>query len=156
MLGDVRPQVWISDCYGAQLKSPALHHQVCHTHERRHLKFAIDAERSSWAYRVKRLLDRSRRLKKRQVELPRDLYAHQVGDVLRRWKRLIQQPVSGEVSRRIQKRYRKHWDKMFTFLHHHHVPPDNNGCERALRTSVVHRKVSGGFRTRWGPTPTPR
>ncbi|GAI58500.1 unnamed protein product, partial [marine sediment metagenome] len=30
------------------------------------------------------------------------------------------------------------------------VPADNNACERALRKPVVHRKVSGGFRSAWG------
>jgi len=25
-----------------------------------------------------------------------------------------------------------------------------SACERALRKSVIHRKVSGGFRLRWG------
>jgi len=30
------------------------------------------------------------------------------------------------------------------------VPPTNNASEQALRPSVVHRKVSGGFRSEWG------
>jgi transposase len=30
------------------------------------------------------------------------------------------------------------------------VPADNNASERALRKPVVHRKVSGGFRSGWG------
>ncbi|MCK4298756.1 MAG: transposase, partial [Planctomycetes bacterium] len=30
------------------------------------------------------------------------------------------------------------------------MPAANNGSERALRKSVVHRKVSGGFRSAWG------
>ena len=30
------------------------------------------------------------------------------------------------------------------------MPCTNNGCERALRPSVVFRKVTGGFRSRWG------
>ena len=32
------------------------------------------------------------------------------------------------------------------------MPADNNACERALRKSVIHRKVSGGFRSQWGAT----
>jgi len=31
------------------------------------------------------------------------------------------------------------------------VPADNNACERALRPSVIHRKVMGSFRSDWGP-----
>jgi transposase len=30
------------------------------------------------------------------------------------------------------------------------VPADNNACERALRPSVIHRKVMGSFRSDWG------
>jgi transposase len=29
------------------------------------------------------------------------------------------------------------------------VPPDHNACERALRPSVIHRKVTNGFRSEW-------
>ena len=31
------------------------------------------------------------------------------------------------------------------------TPPDNNGSERDLRPMVVYRKVTGGFRSAWGP-----
>jgi transposase len=30
------------------------------------------------------------------------------------------------------------------------VPYTNNGCERALRPSVIFRKVTGCFRSHWG------
>ncbi len=30
------------------------------------------------------------------------------------------------------------------------MPPTNNASEQALRHSVVHRKVTGGFRSDWG------
>jgi hypothetical protein len=30
------------------------------------------------------------------------------------------------------------------------VPPTNNASEQALRHSVVHRQVTGGFRSAWG------
>jgi len=30
------------------------------------------------------------------------------------------------------------------------VPPTNNVSEQALRSAVVHRKVTGGFRSQWG------
>ena len=34
---------------------------------------------------------------------------------------------------------------------HPDTPPDNNGSERALRPMAVYRKVTGGFRSAWGP-----
>ena len=53
--------------------------------------------------------------------------------------------------RRLRKRYLAVRDGLFTFLEHPEVPPDNNGSERDLRPMVVYRKVTGGFRSAWGP-----
>jgi transposase len=39
---------------------------------------------------------------------------------------------------------------LFVFLHRTDVEPTNNVAERALRHSVVHRKVTNGFRSDWG------
>lgn len=41
-------------------------------------------------------------------------------------------------------------DSLLIFLERTDVPADNNACERALRPSVVHRKVMGSFRSAWG------
>ena len=45
------------------------------------------------------------------------------------------------------KRMIKHTDKIFTFLHHENVDPDNNASERAIRNIKVKQKVSGQFKT---------
>jgi len=50
----------------------------------------------------------------------------------------------------LQKRYRRHRSKLFVCLHRNDVEPTNNSSERDLRPSVIHRKVSGGFRSAWG------
>jgi transposase len=50
----------------------------------------------------------------------------------------------------LQKRYLKHRQHLFVFLYRTDVSPTNNDSERALRHSVVHRKVTGGFRSQWG------
>jgi len=47
-------------------------------------------------------------------------------------------------------RYRKRRNSLFIFLHRTDVPAHNNACERALRPSVIHRKVLGSFRSDWG------
>jgi len=51
---------------------------------------------------------------------------------------------------RLQKRYRTHRDSLFVCLERTDVEPTNNGSERDLRPSVIHRKVIGGFRSAWG------
>ena len=83
-------------------------------------------------------------------ELPEYLFAAQVRRIELANDALLAPDVSGANGRRLQKRYRKHRDSLFTFLHREDVPADNNASERALRKPVVHRKVSGGFRSTWG------
>ena len=51
---------------------------------------------------------------------------------------------------RLQQRYRVHRDSLYGFLDRDDVEPTNNSSERDLRPSVIHRKVSGGFRSAWG------
>jgi len=63
---------------------------------------------------------------------------------------LLQRRVRSGPARRLQHRYRRHRAHLFVFLHCPDVPPDNNTCERALRPSVIHRKVTNGFRSEWG------
>ena len=149
-MGDAMPQVWLSDCFSAQLKAPTEARQLCHAHQLRDLQYAVDAERSEFAYRMQRLLLRAQRLAKRGSDLPPEVFAGQVAAIERACDALLSTPACGRHGRRLQKRYRKHRDALFTFLYRPDVPPDNNACERALRKSVVHRKVSGGFRSDWG------
>ena len=48
---------------------------------------------------------------------------------------------------RIIKRFRQN---LFVFLTDRAVSPTNNGSEQALRPCVIFRKVTNGFRSRWG------
>lgn len=41
--------------------------------------------------------------------------------------------------------------KFFVFLEDRRVSATNNVAEREIRPSVVFRKVTGGFRSEWGP-----
>ena len=47
---------------------------------------------------------------------------------------------------------RRDRDDLFRFITRRDVPYTNNACERALRPSVIFRKVTGGFRAEWGAT----
>ncbi len=147
---DAQPEVWVSDLFSAQLSAPAARRQICHAHQLRDLQYAVDAELSAFAYRMQRLLLRAQRLYKRRDALAPELFSRQVADLEKVCDRLLATAPPGREARRLHKRYRKHRDALFTFLYRRDVPPDNNGCERALRKSVIHRKVSGGFRSPWG------
>ena len=48
------------------------------------------------------------------------------------------------------KRIDKYLDEVFLFVADPAVPPDNNPAERALRHSVIARKISGGTRSAKG------
>ena len=45
---------------------------------------------------------------------------------------------------------RRDRDDLCRFVTRRDVPYTNNACERALRPSVIFRKVTGCFRSKWG------
>ena len=51
---------------------------------------------------------------------------------------------------RLRRRYGKVRDHLFTFLDHPEVAADNNRSERELSPTATYRKVTGGFRSKWG------
>ena len=147
VMGEAQPVVWVRDLWSAQCKGPGKHHQLCHAHQLRDLQYAVDSERSYWAYRMQRLLLRSQRLVKHRGRLPPEIFQREVEKIEATLDDLLDWEVCGVEAQRLQKRYRKHRDSLFVFLHIPGVPCDNNASERALRNSVIHRKVSGGFRS---------
>jgi transposase len=150
VMGAAKPEVWVSDLWGAQLKNPAAQQQVCLAHQLRDLQYAVDAERCAWAYQMRGLFRRAMRLAKRREELAEEHYRCQVAAIEAACEALLAQTVGSKKGQALQRRYRKHREELFVFLYRADVPPDNNASERALRNSVVHRKVSGGFRSAWG------
>jgi transposase len=137
------------DCWCAQNKTPAGDHQLCHAHLLRNLQYVIDAERSVWAYKVQRLLRKSQRAReqiwKDGVSLKhREAVIQYYKDAL---DALNDTPLTNVEERRLQKRFIKHKDWIFTFLAYPDVPPDNNSSERAIKAAKLKDKVSGGFRS---------
>lgn len=150
VMGDAAPEVWVSDLWSAQLNHPAQQHQICIPHQLRDLQYAIDADRCAFAYRLQHLFLRAKCLSKHRDTLSAVHYQRQVAAIEAACDALLNQPVASEWGRNLQRRYRKHRASLFVFLYRPDVPFDNNGSERDLRNSVVHRKVSGGFRSEWG------
>jgi transposase len=60
-------------------------------------------------------------------------------------------PPANRQGKRLRKRYGMVRSHLFTFLDHPEVSADNNTSERELRPTATHRKVTGGFRSKWGP-----
>ena len=53
-------------------------------------------------------------------------------------------------ARRLFRAMRRDRDDLFRFVTRRDVPYTNNACERALRPSVIFRKVTNCFRAEWG------
>jgi len=150
VMGDAVPLVWVRDLWSAQGKAQATFHQICHAHQLRDLQFVIEAENSAWAHHFQSLLRRSQRLHKLRPDLPAHHFKRAIAQIEADCDHLLAQSLTGTEALRLQRRYLKHRTSLFVFLHHPQVPFDNNAAERALRNSVIHRKVSGGFRSQAG------
>ena len=150
VLGDHRPAIWASDLYGARRGHADLR-QVRPAHQPRDLRHAIEAGDTILAPRMRVLLPRAVPLARRRLELKastRPEYRRRLERGLDRT--LALQPTSRH-GRRLRKRYLAVRDGLLTFLEHPEAPPDNNGSERELRPMATYRKVTGGFRSDWGP-----
>lgn len=153
VLGEQQVQTWVSDCYGAQLKAPAQAFQLCLAHQLRDLQRVRDTHPTeAWATAVQKLLRAAIHLRNRYLSgaLTLNGLMRRIRGTENRLDELLAQKIKSEAGRKLQKRFRRHRDKLLTFLHDPEVPPTNNDSEQALRSGVVHRKVTNGFRSEWG------
>jgi transposase len=151
VLDEFKPEVWVSDCYSAQLKTPAQRIQLCMAHQLRNLQAVVDALPAlTWPRAMQILFRYAIHLHHQRDHLSPDQFSFQVERIERHCDRLLARTLDPPDAKRMQKRYRKHRDKLFVFLYRQDVEPTNNVAERALRPSVIHRKVMGCFRSEWG------
>jgi transposase len=151
VMGEVEVAVWGSDCLPAQLKAKAKRHQLCLAHQLRNLQAVVDCYPVLWwAAAMQTLFRAAIHLHHQRTELPPDQFQNRVARLEQLCDWLLKRPLSQPEAVKLQRRYRKHRQNLFVFLYRTDVPPTNNVSERALRPSVVHRKVTGGFRSEWG------
>jgi transposase len=151
IMNDIPAEVWVSDCYGGQLKAPARRRQLCMAHQMRALQHVVDANpRFTWAKAMQALFRYAINLHHQRDQLSPEQFNTKVARVERTCNRLLQQDLAPPEAQKLQRRYRKYRACLFVFLYRTDVEPTNNVAERALRHSVVHRKVTGGFRSQWG------
>ena len=151
-MGDTQAEVWVSDCWKPQLRAPARMHQLCLPHQIRNLQGLIDKRpHLRWAREMQALFRAAVHLDHRRDALTEWGFQRQVCCLEERLDRLLARPLTGKTALNLLERYRTHRHHLFVFLHRADVPADNNACERALRPSVIHRKVMGSFRSEWGP-----
>ena len=146
-------KAWVSDCYGAQLKAPAEVFQLCLAHQLRDLQRLLDASpQELWAQAAQKLFRDAIHLRNRFLsgEMKLTGFLRRVTQIENQLDRLLEEGLTNEAAQKLQNRFSKHRDKLLTFLQYPAVPPTNNESEQALRGSVIHRKVTNGFRSEWG------
>lgn len=133
-------------------------HALCNAHHLRELRFALEQYQATWAQSMTDLLLEMKRLREAG-----NLSAEQRNRLEKRYDTLLSdgltafpiQPRPPNANKRVAQhpvtnlliRLRDHRDAVLAFLHHPHVPFDNNLAERDLRMMKVKQKISGCFRT---------
>jgi transposase len=153
-LGEARPEVWGSDAFPTQFAAPAAQHQLCLSHQIRDLTYAVEVDGAAgaqWARELRHVFSRALRLHRERSQVTPSTFANRRVRIERAADRLIFGfPIGVGEAWQLQKRYRRHRDKLFVCLHRDDVEPTNNSSERDLRNSVIHDKVTGGYRSRRG------
>jgi transposase len=149
-LGDVRPQVWVADRYGAQAGWTTRDQQVCLAHLLRDTQYVIDEGDGVFAPALRHFIgvaceEASRRDKwndatlkihrrRLEAELDRILALTPVHRAGVKWRSTIEKLVPN----------------LLVFMANRDVPPTNNQSERSLRPCATYRKITNGFRSQWG------
>jgi len=144
--------VYVSDCWSAQLKTPAKQHQLCLVHLLRELTNFEDALNCAWSIELKTLFKKAIQVKQELQDID---YLHPPNAITELEKELeklleVDSTLFHAKIKAFVKRLIKHRNSIFTFLHYQQVPFDNNSSERAIRNVKVKNKVSGCFRSQAG------
>ena len=151
VLGEHRPEVWISDRYAAQQDLGGAH-QVCLAHVLRDVQYAIDCGDTVVAPKIRDLLRWTIRIGRRRHELKDTTLAQYQAKAERKLDALLGTPAAHPDGRVLQAQVKAWRNKFFVFMTDRRVPATNNISEREVRPSVVFRKVTNGFRSEWGAT----
>jgi transposase len=149
-LGQAKPKVWLSDRLAAQCKH-ADAHQYCLAHLIRDAQYAIDAGDTVFAPAFKCFLQKACAIGRRREALADATIKAYARDLARELDRLLALKATQTDGRHLQaSMFVDARDKLLVFLTRRDVEPTNNVSERALRPSVIFRKVTNGFRSGWG------
>ncbi len=149
VFGAVRPGVWVSDALPSQ-RGHAEDWQMCLAHLLRDAQFAADCGDQAFSAPLRRLLLRAIAIGRRRDRLKDSTLAHYRADLDRRLDRIMAATPSGRDGERLRRRIARDRCNLFVCVTDRDVPATNNVSERALRPSVIFRKVTNGFRAEWG------
>jgi transposase len=151
VMADHQSEVWVSDCWSAQLKAPTRTHQLCLAHQIRNLQALIDHyPKYAWPMQLQAVFRSAIHLHHQRDQLSSTQFQSQVQNLEDQCSQLLKRRLKRAQARILLRRYQKYRDSLFVFLHRNDLEPTNNFSERNLRPSVIHRKVIGCFRSGWG------
>jgi transposase len=151
VLGEAFPGILVSDFYGGYNYHLGLH-QRCWVHFLRNLhdlKAAHegDAEVAAWVGEVVQVYEdaKSFQSEKRRARIrARERFQERLLRLGEPYAR------TGSKQNVLAERIMRFANELFTFVEHPDVPSHNNAAERAIRPSVIDRKVTGGTRSNRG------
>jgi transposase len=149
-LAGARPRMWLSDRLPAQCKH-AEEHQFCLAHLIRDAQYAIDHGDTIFAPGFKALLKDACAVGRKRPNLTDATIAGHRRRLEKELERLLALKPTDAAGRKLRDAVALDCrGKLFVFLKRRDCEPTNNESERALRPSVIFRKVTNGFRSRWG------
>ncbi len=136
----------VHDNYSSYSSLVSQSEQLCLAHKLRDLNYAIECDDTKLMKELKELLKEAMLDHKEEMTITQRVILKQEYEAS--FDTLLNRPVieKSETHKQI-KSLTKARDKIFTFLLHPSIPPDNNGSERAIRNIKVKLKVSGQFKT---------
>jgi transposase-like protein len=139
----------VHDNFSSYNKLIAKDEQLCLAHKLRDLNYAIECDNTKLMKDMKKLLQEAMIDHKELLSPAQRVILKQ--EYEKTFEYLVSQPVieDSQTAKQI-KSLTKARDKIFTFLLHSNIPPDNNGSERAIRNIKVKLKVSQQFKSTQG------
>lgn len=149
-LNGATPLVWLSDRFLAQCNH-AEAHQYCLSHLIRDAQYAIDAGDTVFAPKFKEFLKRACDIGRRRPDLADSTIKRYAQTLERELDDLLKLKPPNDEGRHLRDAIiADARDKLLVFMTRRDVEPTNNACERALRPSVIFRRVTNCFRSDWG------
>ena len=133
LLGDHRPDFWISDRYGAQKGLATRGHQFCLAHLIRDAQYAVDAGDTGFAPGFLALLRRACRLGANRDRFSDRQLAACHRKFVKKLSELLQRPTTHPKGAKLQAAMAKGRGNLFLFVTNRALEPTNNGSERAAR-----------------------
>ena len=144
-----QPAVWISDRYTGQ-QGHGLHHQTCLAHLDRKARFVEQHGSDFIGMRLKLWFDRAFDLARDIATLAASTVKSRRRGLLRDLDAILGTATDCELAHELLGQIRRARDQLLTFCDFPgKVDATNNVSERALRPSVIQRKVTNGYRAKW-------